>query len=114
MPSHKIIRPEPRRKEMSLSAPLPRLFFSLPSQNFLKHANTILSFHMQKVHVTAYIPETCGMFIHWGHQQVPLSSIFSPRLIPKLISAILSAKGAASDFSVHCSQHLRILELWST
>ena len=97
---------------MSLSGSLPHLFFSLPSHNFLKHPNTILSFHMQKVHVSAYIPEICGMFIHWGCQQVPLSSIFSPRLIPKLISAILSAKGDASDFRVHCSQHLRILELW--
>lgn len=50
----------------------------------------------------------CGMFIHWAHQQVLLSSIASPHLIPKLSSTIWSAKGEASSFRVHCPQPPRL------
>ena len=50
----------------------------------------------------------CRMFIHWAHQQVLLSSIASPYLIPKLSSTIWSAKGEASSFRVHCPQPSRL------
>lgn len=50
----------------------------------------------------------CGMFIYWAHQQVLLSSIASPYLIPKLSSTISSAKEEASSFRVRCPQPWRL------
>ena len=46
----------------------------------------------------------CGVFIYQAHQQILLSSIASPYLIPKLSSTIWSAKGDAPGFRVHCPQ----------
>ena len=100
--------PGVKAKGNCLSVPLSHLFFSLPSHNCLKYTNTILSFHRQKVYVTAYITEKCGMFIYWAHQQVLLSSIASPYLIPTLSSAIWSAKEEASSFRVRCPQPRRL------
>lgn len=50
----------------------------------------------------------CGVFIYQAHQQVLLSSIASPYLIPKLGSTIWSAKGDAPGFRVHCPQPPRL------
>jgi hypothetical protein len=60
------------------------LFFFFLSHYFLKHTKMILSFHMQKVHIGAYITQRCAECLYIEVTQSPACSIFFPHLSPNL------------------------------